>query len=359
MSRGSPFPSTAGRVKLLTAEPESQAALYLVRCLKLPYTDLSSLVHRLLLPILVLALAAPAAGAVATESRATGLEPRLERKDPSADPSHYEDVVDSQGNRFKIDPAGNLFTNGTPNPNRQPASAENVIYYYNYAVDMMNRGYTAPALEVYREILALPVKDELVAAAQELVREAYNEVYSFRDNAEKLSDLLFVVQHVEDGRIFYENEKYHFRIQYPVNWTMENEVRHHTEQNFAYMHLRPLSFPAPDGETVSVVIALRAERLQEPKTTDEFGKYWVSQLEEEDLRNDTVEVLKRERISSDSKFLRERFEFNLEDARRVGQDAFLVKGDFGYYLTFTATPETYQAAQDIFERFTSEFEALD
>ncbi|MEE9231685.1 MAG: hypothetical protein V3U86_13360 [Acidobacteriota bacterium] len=315
--------------------------------------------HRFTLPVLVLALSAPAAGAVATHSQAADLEPRLERKDPSADPSHYEDVVDSQGNRYKIDPAGNVFTNGTPNPSRQPASAENVIYYYNYAVDMMSRGYTAPALEVYREILALPVKDELVAAAQEVVRKAYDEVYSFRDNAEKLSDLLFVIRHVEDGRIFYENEKYHFRIQYPVNWKMDGEVRHDPEQNFAGMNLYPLPLPAPDGETVTVAIGLRVEYLQESKTTDEFGKYWVSQLEETDLRNDAFEVLKRERLSGESKFLRERFEFKVEDGRRVGQDAFLVKGDYGYYLTFTATPATYSAAQDIFERFTSEFEVLD
>ncbi len=323
------------------------------------YTKVLTFMHRFTLPVLVLALSAPAAGAVATHSQAADLEPRLERKDPSADPSHYEDVVDSQGNRYKIDPAGNVFTNGTPNPSRQPASAENVIYYYNYAIDMMNRGYTRPALEVYREILALPVKDEFVAAAQELVREAYNEVYSFRDNAEKLSNLLFVVRHVEDGRIFYENEKYHFRIQYPVNWKVDSEVRHDPEQNFAGMNLYPLPLPAPDGETVTMGIGLRAERMQAPQTTNEFGKYWVSQLQEADLRNGALEVLKRERISGEAEFLREHFEFKAEDRRFVGQDAFLVRGDFGYYLTFTATPETYKAAQDIFERFTSEFEVLD
>jgi hypothetical protein len=315
-------------------------------------------VNRLLIPIFALALAAPAAWTAPPDTGSSGPEPRLERKDPAGDPSDYKDVVDSQGNRYKVDSLGNVFTNGTPDPNRQPASAENVIFYYNYAIDMMDRGYTAPALEVYREILALPTANEHVKEAQEKVREAYDEVYSFRDNAEKLKNLLFVVRHVEDGRVFYDNEKYRFRIRYPVNWKVENEVRHDPEQEFAGMNLYPLPLPAPNGETVTVAIGLRAERLQQETAPDQYRKHWVLQLEEVDRQSEQLTVLLREPMPVNPKYLRDHFKFKSEEQHFEGEDAFLVSGGHGYYVTFTATPETYEKAHDIFERFLSDFEIL-
>jgi hypothetical protein len=316
----------------------------------------------------VLALQPVRAQSPQTRGATAEPQPRLEKQNPSPDPSKYKDVKDSQGNRYKVDEDGNVFTNGIPNPRRQPASVENVVYYYNYAVDMMNKGYTAPALEVYREILALPAKNELVVRAQEEARKNYDQVRSFRDNAQKLDDLLFVVRHVEDGRVIYENEKYHFRVRYPVNWTIEDEARNLTidpetkdgvSDSYASLFLQPLPLPAPDGGKVSVAIGFHADRLRKPLSVERYRDHWVGRLRAEAERGpERLSGLKRQPQTGRPGTLRDRFEMKMDGQQRKGDDVFVTRGQFAYYLTFTSTPETYEAARDLFDRFLEGFEAL-
>lgn len=284
-------------------------------------------------------------------------EPRLERKTPSSRDPRFVDKKDSQGNRYKVDQDGNIYTSGVPNPKRQPASAENVGYYYNHAVDLMNKGYVAQALEVYREILALPAKDERAAEAQKLTRLNYDEIRNFNLKNQELDieDLVFVVRHVEDGRVIYDNERYRFRVRYPVNWTLENEVRSDDEAGFANLSLKPLAIPGPGGTKVYMGIGVHATRLREGTKLEQFRRDWTSRLEQQ------VSGLRRRSLQGGSGRLRDHFEFADEkaDGRRfAGEDVFIVKAEHGYYLTFTATPETYDPARDIFDRFLSDFEVL-
>lgn len=330
--------------------------------------------HRSLPTRLALLVAAAATLGFAPEPPAAGEDPRprLERRSSSGQPRTLRDVVDSQGNRYKVDEEGNIYTNGIPNVRRQPASAENVEFYYNYAIDMMNRGYTAPALELYREILALPPKNDMVVAAQKLVRANYDEVRNFNLKNQNLDiqDLVFVVRHIDDGRVVYDNERYRFRVRYPVNWKVDDELRNADDQ-YAGLTLYPLEIPGRDGEKVTVAIGIRAEMLPDGMTLERFRQGWVARLQQADQASEKLAGLKRQTRPSGPDRLRDHFEVQMESRRPVGDnevqmeprrfvgdELFVVRGRFGYYLTFTATPETYETAREIFDRFVSEFEVL-
>jgi hypothetical protein len=316
----------------------------------------------------------------------------------------FRDVQDSQGNRYKVDEKGRIFTDGRPSPRRQPASADNVEFYAQYAIDMMNRGYVGPALEVFREILALPARSPRVAEVQSQIRQQYDEMRAFNIENQNLdiNSLVFVVRHVEDGRIVYANEKYRYRLRFPLNWKVQEEVRHFSppttirqigeqwcvlvtegerqlschpnldgaeaaraeaEQNpipgsYSSLFLTPLALPAPEGRTVSIAIGLRAERLAEGVTLERFYQDWVQRVLRGGGRDARLGSLKRERRFSRPDRLRDRFEALLESQRREGEEEFIVRNGYAYYLTFTATPETFEPAREIFERFVGDFEVL-
>ncbi len=73
---------------------------------------------------------------------------------------------------------------------------------------------------------------------------------------------------------------------------------------------------------------------------------------------DRLSGLRRQPQPGRAGLLRDRFEMTMDGQRRTGDDVFLVRGQFGYYLTFTSTSETYEAARELFERFLGDFEAL-
>jgi hypothetical protein len=316
----------------------------------------------------------------------------------------FRDVQDSQGNRYKVDEKGRIFTPGQPNARRQPASAENIEYYAQYAIDMMNRGYVGPALEVFREILSLPAKDTRVTEVQAQIRHQYEEMRAFNIENQSLdiNSLVFVVRHVEDGRVVYTNERYRYRLRFPLNWKVHEEVRHSSpsttirqageewcvfvvdgdrnlgcratlddaeaaraeaEQqpipgSHSSLFLAPLPLPAPEGKSVTVAIGLRAERLADGVTLERFHQEWVQRLGQGGDRDARLAALKRERRSSRSDRLRDHFQATMESQRREGEEEFIVRGGYGYYITFTSTPETFQPAREIFDRFVADFEVL-
>lgn len=324
---------------------------------------------------------------------------------PQSQPAgKFKDKQDSQGNRYKVDEQGRIFTNGQPNARRQPASAENIEYYAQYAIDMMNRGYVGPALEVFREILALPAKAPRVTEVQSQIRQQYEEMRTFNIENQSLdiNSLVFVVRHVEDGRVVYANEKYRYRLRFPLNWKVHEEVRHSSppttirqvgeewcvlviegdrqlgchptiddaesaraeaeQEPMAGSHsslfLTPLPLPASEGKSVTVAIGLRAERLADGVTLEKFHQEWVQRLGHGGEGDSRLAGLKRERRSSRADRLRDHFEALMESQRREGEEEFIVRGGYGYYITFTATPETFQPAREIFDRFMADFEVL-
>jgi hypothetical protein len=75
-------------------------------------------------------------------------------------------VVDSQGNVYSVDEKGDIYSDGVPNPSRQPASVENLTYYFNESMMLEKSGHLDDAYKMYSEILSLSETDEFVKNAQ-------------------------------------------------------------------------------------------------------------------------------------------------------------------------------------------------
>jgi hypothetical protein len=84
----------------------------------------------------------------------------------------------------------------------------------------------------------------------------------------------------------------------------------------------------------------------------------VSRLAEADRSQEKLSNLKRQSRPAGSNRLRDHFMVQISDRKYEGDEAFVARGEFGYYLTFTATPETYSTAREIFDRFFADFEVL-
>ena len=65
----------------------------------------------------------------------------------------WQRAIDSQGNQFRVSPAGLLVTDGEPRPGREPASVANVAYYYTQAYSLMAARYRRQGLVMAAEVL--------------------------------------------------------------------------------------------------------------------------------------------------------------------------------------------------------------
>jgi hypothetical protein len=80
-----------------------------------------------------------------------------------------KDIIDSQGNKYRVDEKDDIYSDGIPHPNRQPASVENLGYYFNQAGMLEVNGYTDEAEKMYQEILSLPDDNDSVKTAKEAI----------------------------------------------------------------------------------------------------------------------------------------------------------------------------------------------
>lgn len=91
--------------------------------------------------------------------------------------SSLKEMVDSQGNKYSVDEKGDIYTEGIPMPGRQPASVENLAYYFNESLMLEVNGYLDEAYKMMNEILFLPETNESVKLAQHGMRIRIKRIY--------------------------------------------------------------------------------------------------------------------------------------------------------------------------------------
>ena len=107
--------------------------------------------------------------------------------------SDLKEIVDSQSNVYSIDEEGRIYSEGIPHDNRQPASVENIGYYFNESVMLDITGHLKEAMQMYYEILSLPDADESVITAKDGIR-ARIEVWYDNDETRNLVLMYFDVK---------------------------------------------------------------------------------------------------------------------------------------------------------------------
>ncbi len=70
-----------------------------------------------------------------------------------------------------------VYSEGIPKQGRQPASVENIAYYFNESLMLEKNGYLDEAFKMYREILSLPEANDSVKTAQEGLRLRIARLY--------------------------------------------------------------------------------------------------------------------------------------------------------------------------------------
>ncbi|MCX5702593.1 MAG: hypothetical protein NTW64_06455 [Candidatus Omnitrophica bacterium] len=108
-----------------------------------------------------------------------------------------KNVTDSQGNTYMVDETGAVYTEGIPKPGLQPASVENLAYYFNESLMLEINGYLDEAFKIYQEILSLPGVDDSVKTA---LRLRITRLYEVKDSQELLKKY-FDIKELGDGSL--------------------------------------------------------------------------------------------------------------------------------------------------------------
>lgn len=111
-----------------------------------------------------------------------------------------KDRIDSQGNQYQVDEKGDIYSDGIPHPNRQPASVENLGYYFNQAGMLEANGYTDEAEKIYKEILSLPEVNESVKTAKEAIKLRLERRNSEQVDWDKIDTKLFDTLKQDTGK---------------------------------------------------------------------------------------------------------------------------------------------------------------
>ncbi len=121
-------------------------------------------------------------------------------------------MVDSQGNRYKIDKDCTMYTYGNPNAIRQPVSIENLPYYYNETLNLIAKKHKFEGIIMGSEILDLPEGSVGIRVSKWSIGKVLTPVIS----ESELNQKVVVVKHIEDNNIIYRNRLYNFELKYPL-----------------------------------------------------------------------------------------------------------------------------------------------
>ncbi|MEI8349876.1 MAG: hypothetical protein WCI77_06960 [Candidatus Omnitrophota bacterium] len=123
-----------------------------------------------------------------------------EEKKPSAE-SRFKKVVDSQGNAYEVAENGDIYSEGAPKPGRQPASVENIDYYFNESLQLEVNGHIPEAFTMYAEILSLPEANESVKTLQRGIRLRIERLYNSDGQMKKKLLMYFDIKELKDGSL--------------------------------------------------------------------------------------------------------------------------------------------------------------
>jgi hypothetical protein len=130
----------------------------------------------------------------------------------------WQRAIDSQGNQFRVSPAGLLITDGEPHPGRQPASVANVAYYYTQAYSLMAARYRRQGMVMAAEVLDLPDADPSVKVAQRSLCALFAKIGIVGKFRTALYRNLVGVAHLVKGGAHLQNHVHGFAVVVPLSW---------------------------------------------------------------------------------------------------------------------------------------------
>lgn len=252
--------------------------------------------------------------------------------------AELKDTVDSQGNKYKIDKNGTIYTYGDPSAIRQPVSLENLPYYYNETLNLIAKKHKFEGIIMGSEILDLPDDSSGIRVSKWAVGKALAQVISEAE----LNKHVVVVKHREGNYIIYRNRLYNFEIKYPMSFKPFAELaglEKGTMANIGFV----LSDPAEKEPPINIVIF--AKRLEGDTSLDKFVEGWSKYPNGK--YTPSISPFGANSIAHRVEWLEGgKIPFS-------GEQIFMVKDDIGYCIMLSSPKDKYNESQKTFKEFLS------
>ena len=257
---------------------------------------------------------------------------------PIASYSELQDNVDSQGNIYRVDKNGNMYTYGNPNIMRQPVSIENLPYYYNETLNLINKKHKFAGIIMGSEILDLPEKSIGIRVSKWSIGKVLAPVIS----ESELNQKVVVVKHIEDSNIIYRNRLYNFELKYPVYFRIFAELAGLEEGTMANVGFI-LTDPAKEEPPVNIVIF--AKKLEGNTSLNNFMESWPK-------------YPSGKYTPLNSPFGGNSIGHKIEwlEGGKVpfaGEQMFVIKDGIGYCIMLSSPKDKYNESQKTFKEFLS------
>lgn len=175
--------------------------------------------------------------------------------------SDLKEMVDSQGNVYRVDEQGKIYTDGLPHPERQSATIENLSYYFNQSMALEGNGYLEEAMQMYYEILSLPKVNQSVVITRVAISARIKRLYADTSKRDLVLKYFDVRKLDEGDAIQYKNEKFKFSFRYPSSWQISKEVIEDKQRKAAFISLMAPALLDNEGTVVDVSLGLLAEDI--------------------------------------------------------------------------------------------------
>lgn len=252
--------------------------------------------------------------------------------------SELKNTVDSQGNKYKIDKDGTIYTYGDPSAIRQPVLLENLPYYYNETLNLIAKKHKFEGIIMGSEILDLPENSAGIRVSKWAVGKALAPVISEAE----LNRHVVVVKHREGDYIVYRNRLYNFELKYPMSFKPFAELaglEKGTMANIGFV----LTDPAKKESPINIVMF--AKKLEGNTSLDKFVDSWSK-------------YPSGKYTPSISPFGANSIAYIVEwlEVGKIpfsGEQVFVVKDDIGYCIMLSSPKDKYNESQKTFKEFLS------
>lgn len=252
-----------------------------------------------------------------------------------------KDMVDSQGNKYKMDKDGTIYTYGDPAAMRQPASVENLPYYFNETLNLIAKKHKFEGIIMGSEILDLPEKSVGIRVSKWSIGKTLAPVIS----ESELNRHVVVVKHRENDYIVYRNRLYNFELKYPLYFKTFAELAGLEEGTMANVGF-VLTDPAKQEVPVNIVFF--AKQLRGNTSLEEFASQWPLQAKHPEIKFTPISSP----LGANSKGQKVEW---LEKGKIpfVGEQIFVIEDGIGYYIMLSSPRDDYNASYKIFKEFLS------